>query len=60
MLDDTTLAGLVKGVIGMQVGGRRLLVVPPADAFGDEGNSQLGLDPGIDLILVVDLVALTD
>ena len=58
-LDDTTLPGLVKGIIGMKVGGRRLLVVPPADAFGDEGNATLGLEPGVDLILVVDLVALT-
>jgi peptidylprolyl isomerase len=58
-LDDTTLPGLVKGIIGMKVGGRRLIVVPPADAFGDTGNSAIGLDAGVDLILVVDLVALT-
>ncbi len=59
VLDDTTLPGLVKGITGMKVGGRRLLVLPPAEAFGDAGNPSIGLDAGVDLILVVDLVALT-
>ena len=48
--------GFVKGLPGMKVGGRRAIVVPPADAFGPEGNPQLGLPADSDLIIVVDLL----
>ncbi len=48
--------GFVKGLPDMKVGGRRAIIVPPADAFGPEGNPQLGLPAGADLILVVDLL----
>ncbi len=48
--------GFVKGLPGMKVGGRRAIVIPPADAFGPEGNPQLGLPAGSDLIVVVDLL----
>jgi peptidylprolyl isomerase len=49
-------AGFVKGLPGMKVGGRRAIIVPPADAFGPDGNPQLGLPAGADLIVVVDLL----
>jgi FKBP-type peptidyl-prolyl cis-trans isomerase len=48
--------GFVNGLPGMNVGGRRAIVVPPADAFGPDGNPQLGLPAGTDLIIVVDLL----
>jgi FKBP-type peptidyl-prolyl cis-trans isomerase len=48
--------GFVKGLPGMKVGGRRAIIVPPEDGFGAEGNPQLGLPAGADLILVVDLL----
>ncbi len=48
--------GFVKGLPGMKVGGRRAIVVPPADAFGPDGNPQLGLPAGTDMIIVVDLL----
>ena len=48
--------GFVKGLPGMKVGGRRAIVIPPADAFGPDGNPQLGLPAGSDLIIVVDLL----
>jgi peptidylprolyl isomerase len=48
--------GFVKGLPGMKVGGRRAIVVPPADAFGAEGNPPLGLPAGTDMIIVVDLL----
>jgi hypothetical protein len=41
----------------MKVGGRRLLTIPFKDAFGDAGNSELGLPEKTDLVLVVDLFA---
>ena len=48
--------GFVNGLPGMKVGGRRAIVVPPADAFGPDGNPQLGLPAGSDMIIVVDLL----
>jgi len=48
--------GFVNGLPGMKVGGRRAIIVPPADAFGPEGNPQLGLPAGSDMIIVVDLL----
>ncbi len=48
---------LEKAVDGMKVGGRRQVDIPFADAFGEEGNSSLGLPPSTDLIMVVDLLA---
>ena len=58
-LDGQTVTGLVTGVTGMKVGGRRQIIVPPTDAFGDQGSTSMGLPAGTDLILVVDLVQLT-
>ena len=49
-------AGFVKGLPGMKVGGRRAIIVPPADAFGAEGNPPLGLPADTDMIIVVDLL----
>ena len=48
--------GFVKGLPGMKVGGRRAIVIPPEDAFGPDGNPQLGLPAGTDLVIVVDLL----
>jgi len=48
--------GFVQGLPGMRVGGRRAIVVPPEDAFGPEGNPELGLPADTDLIIVVDLL----
>ena len=55
-LDQQTLPGIVNGIIGMKVGGRRELIITPEDAFGAEGSSSLSLPAGADLIMVVDLV----
>ena len=35
------LLGLDKGMLGMKVGGVRRLVLPPAEAFGKEGNGPI-------------------
>ena len=55
---DQTITGLYQGLLGMKPGGRRMITMPPSEAFGDEGNEQLGLPAGSDLILVVDLVSI--
>ncbi|MEM9516288.1 MAG: FKBP-type peptidyl-prolyl cis-trans isomerase [Actinomycetota bacterium] len=56
MVEGQTIPGLIEGAVGMQVGGRRAIVIPPDDAFGPEGNPQLGLPEGTDTVIVVDLL----
>jgi peptidylprolyl isomerase len=48
--------GFVEGLPGMKVGGRRAIIIPPEDGFGPDGNPQLGLPAGSDMIIVVDLL----
>jgi peptidylprolyl isomerase len=49
------IAGWDQGVQGMQVGGRRKLVIPPHLGYGDRGAGGV-IKPGETLIFVVDLV----
>ncbi len=51
------IAGWDRGVVGMKVGGRRRLVVPPDLGYGDRGAGSL-IAPGETLIFVVDLLDL--
>ncbi len=49
------ISGWDTGVVGMRVGGRRQLVIPPHLAYGDRGAGGV-IKPGETLIFVVDLV----
>lgn len=51
------IAGWDRGVQGMQVGGRRKLVIPPDLGYGDRGAGA-AIAPGETLIFVVDLLDL--
>lgn len=46
---------LVQGMPGMNVGGRRAITAPPALAFGEGGNPEIGLPADTDIVIVVDL-----
>jgi peptidylprolyl isomerase len=48
--------GWIEGVPGMRVGGRRVIVVPPAKGYGSAGTT--GVPGGATLIFVVDLVGI--
>ena len=49
------ISGWDNGVLGMKVGGRRRLVIPPHQGYGDRGAGGV-IAPGETLIFVVDLV----
>lgn len=51
------LPGLLQGITGMAPGGRRQVTIPYAEAFGDNGNPNMGFPGKVDLILVIDLIA---
>ncbi len=49
------VAGFDEGMIGMKVGGRRQLVIPPALGYGSTGNGPI--PPDATIVFTVDLVA---
>jgi peptidylprolyl isomerase len=51
------LPGLGKGLTGQQVGSRVLVAIPPAEAFGTQGNAQAGFGPNDTVIFYIDLVS---
>jgi peptidylprolyl isomerase len=55
--DEQVLRGLIEGLEGIKAGGRRLLTIPFDQAYGAEGNPNLGLAPGVDLVVVVEFVS---
>jgi peptidylprolyl isomerase len=51
------IAGWDQGVVGMRIGGRRQLTIPPHLGYGERGAGGV-IGPGETLIFVVDLVDL--
>ena len=49
------IQGWDRGVVGMKVGGRRQLVIPPDLAYGPQGSPPIG--PNETLIFVIDLLS---
>lgn len=49
------IPGWQKGIPGMKVGGQRLLVIPPADGYGDQGGGS-DIAPGETLWFVVEVL----
>lgn len=54
---DRVVPGFSQGIEGMAPGGRRVIVMPPDLAYGD--NPPPGLPAGATLVFVVDLVAIS-
>jgi peptidylprolyl isomerase len=50
------ISGWDKALVGKKVGSRVLIVVPPAEGYGSQGNSQAGIKGTDTLAFVVDLV----
>ena len=54
--EGQVIPGWDQGVVGMQVGGRRELIIPPALAYGANAPSGSGIAPNDTLIFIVDLL----
>lgn len=57
VVQNQLLEGIYQGLLGMRAGGRRVVTIPFALAFGEAGNESLGVPGSTDLIVVVDAVA---
>lgn len=51
------LPGIAKGLVDQKIGSRVLVGVPPADGFGSQGSSQLGVQPTDTLLFLLDIKA---
>jgi len=49
------IAGFRNGIAGMKVGGRRELIIPPAEGYGEQGKPPT-IPPNETLVFVVDLL----
>tara|TARA_Y100000817_G_scaffold1951_2_gene1697 strand:+ start:1317 stop:2258 length:942 start_codon:yes stop_codon:yes gene_type:complete len=52
------IKGWDEGIVGMAVGGRRLLTIPPGKAYGSSGSGSGSIGPNETLLFIVDLLAL--
>jgi peptidylprolyl isomerase len=51
------IPGWDKGLVGVPVGSRVEMVIPPKDGYGTKGNSQAGIKGTDSLVFVVDVIA---
>ncbi len=53
------IPALNTGLVGIPIGSRVMLVVPPAEGYGKKGNSQAGIRGTDTLVFVFDILATT-
>ncbi|MGV1009127.1 MAG: FKBP-type peptidyl-prolyl cis-trans isomerase [Dermatophilaceae bacterium] len=51
-----TIAGLLKGLTGVQAGSRVLIGISPDDAYGSQGNQQIGVSGTETLLVLADIL----
>jgi peptidylprolyl isomerase len=56
LFTGTLLPGLQTALEGQKVGSRVLAVIPPKDAFGTAGNSEIGVGADDTVVFVVDMI----
>ena len=50
------IPGWDEGIVGMKVGGRRMLTIPPEMAYGSQGTPDGSIGPNETLVFVVDML----
>jgi peptidylprolyl isomerase len=55
--NGSVIPGWDKSLVGVAAGSRVEMVIPPAEGYGKEGNSQAGIKGTDSLVFVVDLIA---
>ena len=55
-VDDTLAKGLLAALEGRTLGSRVMVAAPPKDAYGENGNPQLGIGNNDTVIYIVDLI----
>jgi len=56
MEEGQTLPGIFEGLQGATVGTTRVMAMPPELAFGESGETGLGLPAGTDLIVIAEII----
>jgi peptidylprolyl isomerase len=56
LFTGSLLPGLESALVGQPVGSRVLAVIPPKDAFGATGNSQIGVGANDTVVFVIDML----
>lgn len=56
LVEGGLISGWLKGLPGQTVGSQVMLVVPPAEGYGAEGNPQGGIEGTDTLVFVVDIL----
>lgn len=56
LCQEGVVAGFAIGPIGMKIGGRRSITIPPRFGYGATGQPQAGIGPTDTLVFIVDLV----
>lgn len=56
--EGNVIQGWDDGIVGMAPGGRRELIIPPEQAYGEGGSGSGSIGPNETLVFIVDLVAL--
>lgn len=56
--EGSVIPGWERGLVGMKEGGRRVLVIPPDQAYGEEGQPPT-IGPNETLVFVIDAVEVT-
>ena len=60
LVPDQMIAGFITGLVGQRVGSDLLIAMPPADAYGPQGNPQAGISGTDTLVFAVHVVAASD